>query len=74
MKNNLEEQERSGLLIGSEPLSGIEHRSASKTDDNDAGKDNPLADTDESDSDGADSDGTDGGDKGADGSDADGRD
>lgn len=84
MKMNSDEKERSGLLIGSEPLGGVQHRSASKTDDNDAGKDNPIgdadgtdgdtSDADGTDSDKSDSDGTDSGDKGSDTRDADGRD
>lgn len=65
---NSDENERSGLLIGSEPLGGVHHRSASKTDDNDGGQD--KGDDDSTDSDKADSDGTDK----ADSSDADGRD
>ncbi len=74
MRNQDNEQERSGLLIGSEPLKGV--RSASKQDDNDAGKDKPLGDSDDSsDSDKTDSDTTDkGDDKGDDRRDADGRD
>lgn len=71
MKNPLDhdsDNQKSGLLIGSEPLEDIRHRSASALGDDDKsdGKDTDGTDgadtdgTDGADSDGADSDGTDG--------------
>ena len=68
----IDEQEKSGLLIGSEPLGGAQYRSASKMDDNDGGQDG--GDSDGVDADKSDSDGTDTADKGTDKRDADGRD
>ena len=67
MKNPLDHDsqiETSGLLLGSEPLEDIRHRSASALGDDDKsdGKDTDGtdgADTDATDSDGADADGTD---------------
>jgi hypothetical protein len=65
MKNPLE----SGLLIGSEPLEEIRHRSASALGDDD------KSDTQDTDGlDGADTDGTDSDGAGSDGTDADGTD
>lgn len=57
-----EELKTSSLIIGSEPLSEVRHRSAFKTDDDDAGKD--TGDDDAGDSDDGDSDATDKADKG----------
>ncbi len=69
-----DDTQRSGLFLGSEPLGGVRHRNAMKSDDTDAGKDK-MGDDDGMDSDKSDSDSTD---KKADGSDdrrdADGRD
>ena len=62
MKKTVEDQDqKSGLLIGSEPLHDVRHRSAAKSDDDD-GKDGDSGDDDATDSDKMDTDTTDKGD------------
>ncbi len=71
--SNDTDDQRSGLLRGSEPLSDVRHRSAAKKDA-DSGKDGLLGDKgddDSGDSDAADSDGADG-EEGEDSEDSDG--
>jgi hypothetical protein len=75
--NDADQEQSSGLFLGSEPLGEVRHRSAAKKDDSDAGKDGLLGDKgddDAVDGDKADSDTTDkvDGDEGA--ADADGKD
>ena len=74
---NSDKQQRSGLLLGSEPLEDVRERSAAKKDGDDSGKDGLLGDKgddDSTDTDKSDSDSTDKGDTGDDSSDADGKD
>lgn len=62
MKNPLDhdsQDQKSGLLIGSEPLEDIRHRSASALGDDDKSDAKDTDGTDAADTDAADSDGTD---------------
>jgi hypothetical protein len=60
--HDAEKDQKSGLLRGSDSLEDVRHRSASKSDDDDAVKDGDSGDDDTTDSDKTDSDTTDKGD------------
>jgi hypothetical protein len=59
--NDSDQEQQSGLFIGSEPLQDVRHRSASTKDDDD-GKDGDMGDDDATDTDKTDTDLTDKGD------------
>ena len=76
-REDTDRQESSGLLLGSEPLKSVRHRSAAARDDSDDRKDSDLTDKgddDGTDTDTGDSDTTDKKDKGDDSRDSDGKD
>jgi hypothetical protein len=55
-KHDEDKREASGLILGSDPLEDVRHRSAAKSDDDDSGKDGVLGDKDKGDDDSSDSD------------------